>query len=377
MIMSVEIGTAYDFSDIAGREHVLWVCMTTSPSNDQVFILAPAVAEKPSITSAQLQSESGRKAWLLPSVSLAVHRLDLETRTAASRFELVPADLDIDSLMNVEGEMDEAFADLHIDGWRISRYFHTDPDRQVIPDIEDCLLLEKSSSSVSFAWRHDKNRRYALRIDEGHGPSLQQTYDTGDDSCLPADAPLNVGSTAIPFNADGSTVETITASEVAAIKSAFGLEGETTAKAADKPRKRPSVITKWILGNWQVATVAVLVAGVAATIGLLRPPQVPTFEAYESFATTGVRSGGGVQLGVLLGLRAADVDATAGYFVETLGNAGITVMVEQNSAGEVVVIGEGKLDASESLRELLAKEGIDLTDREIIEILILPSDQGP
>ena len=244
MIMSVEIGTAYDFSDIAGREHVLWVCMTTSPSNDQVFILAPAVAEKPSITSAQLQSESGRKAWLLPSVSLAVHRLDLETRTAASRFELVPADLDIDSLMNAEGEMDEAFKDLHIAGWRISRYFHTDPDRQVIPDIEDCLLLEKSSSPVSFAWRYDKNRRYALRIDEGHGPSLQQTYDTGDDSRWPADAPLNIGSKAIAFNADGSTVETITASEVAAIKSAFGLEGETTSKAGDKPRKRPSVMPR-------------------------------------------------------------------------------------------------------------------------------------
>ena len=375
--MSAKIGTAYDFSDIAGSEQVLWVCLSTSPSNDQIFILAPAVAEQPSIPAVEVQSEGGRRAWLLPFISLAVHGYDLERRTVASRYELVPVALDIDALMAAEGATDQAIGDLHNAAWSISQYFHADPERQVIPDIEDCLLVDEGSSagSLAFAWRHDKNRRYVLRINGDSNASLKQLYDPGDDLLWPADAPLKVGSMTIAFAADGSTVDTLSTRDVDAIKSALGLKAKTEAEVAARPRDaRPSVLLDWIHGGWRAVAAAALVAGIAATVILLQQGQVPAFEIDQAYATTDVRSGVSVQLGVILELRAPDVAETANYFAEDLGNAGITVTVEELPGDGALVTGEGEIHASDSLRELLAAQDIDLAGREFIEIAILPME---
>jgi hypothetical protein len=373
--MSTGIGNAYDFSDIAGSEQVLWVCLSRSPSNDQIFILAPAVSSKPSISSAEVRSVGGRKAWLLPSISLAVHLLDLQTRTAATQFELAPADLDLDSLMAPEGGADKTMADLHSAAWSISQFFHTSPDRQVIPDIEDCLLLREESSpkSLSFAWRHDRNRRYVLWADPEGNPNLRQFYDPGDDLEWPADAPLKVGSNTIPFTDDGSAVDRLSATIVDAMSTALGSKAFSIETAESEPRHaRNSSSLDWLFGGWGAVAAATVLAGMAAVVFLFKPVAVPTFAIEQAYATTDVRSGTSAQTGVILELQTADVAQVADYFSEALEGAGIVVIVEPLQGDALLVTGEGEIDASEVLRELLVPRDIDLTGREFVEIAVLP-----
>jgi hypothetical protein len=375
--MSVHIGNAYDFSDIGSDNSVLWVCLSRRSTNDQILKLAAAMSKQPLGPAVEIRSESGEKAWLIPAISVAVHQLDIESRAIASRFELVPAELDIELIMAIGNFPDELVDSLQNSAWSISDYFQANPDRQVVPDIEDCLLLneESSSGSLTFAWRHDKNRRYSFRTSNGNKADLRQKYDPGDGAPWPADAPLKVGPATIMFADDGSTVEELKDSDIKAIRSAFGLTAEREVhEAVASDRAGLSEFLYSILGGWKAAAAVAALAVIAVTVILLPTTQVPTFEVHQAYATTDVRGVEGAQLGIMLKLQATDVSATTAYFERVLRDAGVTVTVDQMPGEVELVTGSGRIEASAKLRDILASQDIDLSDREFIEIEIQPVD---